>query len=244
MRILLISPAIYDWRNQLIKQKRVWLPGLTLPYIAALLPSHYLITIVDETSEEIPFEKPWDLVCITTIGASYIRASEIAREFKSRNVRVIVGGMAATLTGTNGYDDDFDSFVEGEVETIIHTIVADFEKGSLQKHYKGELANLSSLPIPKYELFNRKRIGFWLPVQTSRGCIYKCPYCSVTAFNHFKFRQMPIDYVVACIKRGKELGYTNFTFIDDSIASDLKQLTKLSLPIIPLKISWRTQCTI
>lgn len=242
--ILFVSPAIYNWRGKLIKQGRVWLPGLTLPYIAALLPKDYSIRIVDETSEEIPFDEHWDLIFISSIGASYIRAAEIARLFKVKNIPVIVGGMAATLTGTNGFDEDFNSFVEGEVETIINTIIFDFENGMLQKHYKGELANLSSLPIPKYELFNKKKIGFWLPVQTSRGCIYKCPYCSVAAFNHFKFRQMPIDYVVACIKRGKELGYSNFTFIDDSIASDINHLKMLCEAIIPLKIYWMTQCTI
>jgi radical SAM superfamily enzyme YgiQ (UPF0313 family) len=244
MKVLLISPAIYDWRGKLIKKGRVWLPGLTLPYIAALLPKDYSIRIVDETSEEIPFEEHWDLIFISSIGASYIRAAEIARLFKAKNIPVIVGGMAATLTGTKGFDDDFNSFVEGEVETIINTIISDFEKGNLKKKYVGELANLSSLPIPKYELFNKNRIGFWLPVQTSRGCIHKCPFCSVAAFNHFKFRQMPIDYVVACIMRGKELGYSNFTFIDDSIASDINHLKKLCEAIIPLKINWMTQCTI
>jgi radical SAM superfamily enzyme YgiQ (UPF0313 family) len=246
MKVLFVSPAIYDWRSNLIKQKRVWLPGLTLPYLAALFPSNYEITIVDETSEEIQFEENWDLVCISSIGASYIRAAEIARLFKVKNIPVIVGGMAATLTGTNGFDNDFNSFTEGEVETIINTIISDFENGKLKKHYKGEQTNLSSfsLPIPRYELFNKKKIGFWLPVQTSRGCVYKCPYCSVAAFNQFKFRQMPIDYVVACIKRGKELGYSNFTFIDDSIASDINHLKKLCEAIIPLKIYWMTQCTI
>jgi len=82
MKVLLISPAIYDWRGKLIKQNRVWLPGLTLPYLAALFPKKYEITIVDETSEEIPFHEHWDLVCISSIGASYIRASEIAQLFK------------------------------------------------------------------------------------------------------------------------------------------------------------------
>jgi radical SAM superfamily enzyme YgiQ (UPF0313 family) len=246
MKILLISPAIYDCRGKLIKQGRVWLPGLTLPYIAALLPKDYSIRIVDETSEEIPFDEQWDLIFISSIGASYIRAAEIARLFKAKNIPVIVGGMAATLAGTNGFDGDFNSFVEGEVETIIHTIISDFENCNLKKHYKGEQVNLSSfaLPIPQYELFNKKKIGFWLPVQTSRGCIHKCPYCSVAAFNHFKFRQMPIDYVVDCIQRGKELGYSNFTFIDDSIASNINHLKKLCEAIIPLKIYWMTQCTI
>jgi radical SAM superfamily enzyme YgiQ (UPF0313 family) len=244
MRILLISPAIYDWRGNLIKQKRVWLPGLTLPYLAALLPKEYSISIVDETSEEVPFQEKWELVCISSIGASYIRAAEIAREFKTRNVPVIVGGMAATLTGTNGYDECFDSFVIGEVETIINTIVADFENGKLKKIYKGKLSELVSPPIPKYELFNKERIGFWLPVQTSRGCVHKCPYCSVAAFNQHMFRQMPIDYVVACIQKGKELGFSNFTFIDDSIASDIGHLKKLCEAIIPLRIYWMTQCTI
>lgn len=246
MKVLLVSPAIYDWRGKLIKQGRVWLPGLTLPYIAALLPKDYFIKIVDETSEEIPFEENWDLVCISSIGASYIRAAEIARLFKVKNIPIIVGGMAATLTGTNRFDEDFNSFVEGEVEIIINTIISDFENGNLKKYYKGEQTDLTSnnLPIPKYELFNKKKIGFWLPVQTSRGCVHKCPYCSVAAFNHFKFRQMPIDYVVACIKRGKELGYSNFTFIDDSIASDINHLKKLCEAIIPLKIYWMTQCTI
>lgn len=101
-----------------------------------------------------------------------------------------------------------------------------------------------TLPCLKYELFDRTRIGFWLPIQTSRGCVHRCPYCSVAAFNQHRFRQMPIEYVVTCIKKGKELGYRNFTFIDDSIASDLNHLRELCEAVIPLKIFWMTQCTI
>jgi len=40
MKTLLISPAIYDWRGRLIKQKRVWLPGLTC---ADALPGNRII---------------------------------------------------------------------------------------------------------------------------------------------------------------------------------------------------------
>jgi radical SAM superfamily enzyme YgiQ (UPF0313 family) len=244
MRVLLISPAIYDWQGKLIKQKRVWLPGLTLPYLAALFPGHYSVTLLDETSENIPFLEKWDLVGISSIGASYIRATEIAREFKSKNIPVIVGGMSATLSGRNVMDEHFTSFVSGESEKIMETIISDFEKGSLKKHYKGELADLSTAPIPKYELFNRGKIGFWLPVQTSRGCIHQCPYCSVAAFNQYKYRKFPLDYVVQCIQKGKRLGFSNFTFIDDSIASDPDHLRSLCEAVIPMKIHWMTQCTI
>jgi radical SAM superfamily enzyme YgiQ (UPF0313 family) len=244
MRILLISPAIFDSRGNLIKQNRIWLPGLTLPYIAALIPNQHEIAIIDETSEDVPYDQKWDLVLISSIGAGVVRASEIAAVFQSRHIPVIIGGIAASLTGVEEFGKYFDSFVEGEAETVIDEILKDFEQGELKKYYKGEIADLSKSPIPRYELMNRSKIGFWMPVQSSRGCKHKCPFCSVAAFNNGNLRKFPIEYIVECVRKVKKLGYSNITLIDDSIASDLNHLKELCEALIPLKVYWMSQCTI
>lgn len=181
---------------------------------------------------------------ISSIGASLIRATEIAVLFRSRNIPVIAGGIAASLTPPDGYSQYFTSFVKGEAETIIGEILMDYEKGELKKNYKGQIADLTNSPIPRYELMNKHTIGYWMPVQSSRGCIHKCPFCSVSAFNNGNFRKFPIEYVVACIRKIKKLGYSYITLIDDSIASDINHLHDLCRALIPLKIYWMSQCTI
>jgi len=244
MRILLISPAIYDWRGKLIRQKRIWLPGLTLPYLAALMPSDYDIKIIDETSEEIPFNEKWDLVGISSIGASLHRATEISNIFREQGIPVIVGGISATLMGPEYFKDQFTSYVTGETENTWPEIQQDFESNRLKPFYTGTPADLSQVPVPRYDLFNPKKIGYWMPVQSSRGCIYNCPFCSVASVHKGKFRKFPIDYVIKSVLKVKELGYRNITIIDDSIGSDVKHLKELCEELIPLKINWMSQCTI
>lgn len=244
MRILILSPAIYDWKGKLIKQNRVWLPGLTLPYIAALFPKDNTIRILDETAEEIPFNQKWDLVCITAIGASFIRAIEISKEFQNKSVQVLGGGIAPSLMDFQNKNGEFTSFINGEFENIFDQVYNDFLSNNLKSYYTGTQAELSNPVIPRYDLFNRNRIGYWMPVQSSRGCKYSCPFCSVTSFHKGIYRKFPIEHVIECIRTIKKMGCSNITLIDDSIGSDIDHLRELCIQLIPLKINWMSQCTL
>ncbi|MEN8201964.1 MAG: radical SAM protein [Bacteroidota bacterium] len=244
MKILLLSPTIYDRNKNLIKQKRVWLPGLTLPYLAALTPEDSEIRILDETTEEIPFDEHWDLVGMTSVGASIIRAWEIADQFRKGGTSVVLGGISATLAGYEPNKDHCDALVLGEADGVWTQVIEDAREKRLKPVYEGTRPDLENTPIPRYDLFNKSKIGFWMPVQASRGCVHSCPFCSVASFYCSTYRTYPLEKVVESVEFIKKLGYNHITIIDDSIGSDISFLEALSKVLIPLKIKWMSQCTL
>lgn len=68
MNVLLIGPTALDYYGRPIKQRKLHLPGLTLPMLAAVTPGNVNLRLLSESVEEIPFDEQWDLVVI--IGGS------------------------------------------------------------------------------------------------------------------------------------------------------------------------------
>ena len=79
--------------------KRANLPVACLALLAALVPDHHQVTLIDENVEDIDFERLGraDLVCLTGMSIQGRRLIEILEEVKSRGVMVVVGGPMATV---------------------------------------------------------------------------------------------------------------------------------------------------
>jgi hypothetical protein len=97
IRVLLIGPTALDYEGRPIKLRRLHLPGLTLPALAAVTPPDVHVRICLETVEDIPFDEPWDLVGLTGMGSGVVRAWQIADEFRRRDVKVVIGGIGPCL---------------------------------------------------------------------------------------------------------------------------------------------------
>ena len=61
-------------------------------YLSAVTPSHWDIKIIDENIDEFKFEEA-DLVGITGFTSSINRAYEIARLYRKKKIKVIMGGI-------------------------------------------------------------------------------------------------------------------------------------------------------
>lgn len=244
MKILFINPGIYDRQRKLIKQKRVWLPGLTLPHLAALTPPDIEVRIVDEISAEVPEDDHWDLVAVSSMGTGIVRAWELGNHFRSMGIPVVLGGVAATLGGPETSRAHCDAIVLGEAENIWLELLEDARRRHLRPVYHGPPADLSRLPIPRYDLLERDKIGFWLPLQTTRGCQNRCRFCSVASFHHGTYRVRPLDQIQRDIEAIRNRGYSKIAIIDDSIGLDLGFLKDLCRLLIPYKIQWMSQCTL
>src|SRR5262245_42403055 len=114
MRVALIAPTALDMAGRPIKQRRLDLPGLTLPMLAAVTPPDVDLHLISETVEDIPYEEPWDLVGLTGMGSGIVRAWQIADEFRRRGVPVVIGGIAASLGDPEWSLAHADSLVIGE----------------------------------------------------------------------------------------------------------------------------------
>jgi radical SAM superfamily enzyme YgiQ (UPF0313 family) len=190
-RLVLVNP-VNPVRTGLTVNKSSRFPPLGLGIVAALMPEHWDVELVDENWETFAYREA-DLVGITAFTASASRAYEIAAVYRKRGVPVVMGGIHAS-TCTEEALRFADAVVVGEAETAWPQVVADVEAGQLRQVYRGEWGVLAGLPRPRRDLFHPGYM--FASVQTSRGCPMDCEFCSVTAFNGRRYRRRPPEEVL------------------------------------------------
>lgn len=244
-RLLLIQPTQYSGDGRrLVKQRRLHLPGLAFPLLAALAPKHWEVEITLELIEEVDFDHPADLVGIGAMGHSIFRGMEIAREFRHRGKPVFFGGSMASLV-PGLLAEVADSVVIGDAEISFPLLLGDFEAGRpLRPRYDFPVDSLAELPVPRYDLLLDKRIGDMLPVQAGRGCNHECTFCSIAAIYKHRYHPRPVPAVVRDIQEVRRLGFRKFLLIDDNIISNHAYFVELCNAIRPLKMTWASQCSI
>ncbi|MDT8872820.1 hypothetical protein RAA17_21315 [Komagataeibacter rhaeticus] len=99
-RLLIIQPSHYRSRTDrtLFKTRRRQMVPLALPYLAALTPPEWTVTLLDEQLEDIDFNVPVDVVALTAWTLHSTRAYDIAAAFRRRGVKVIMGGPMSSST--------------------------------------------------------------------------------------------------------------------------------------------------
>lgn len=243
-KLLIIQPTFYqDPENGILhKSKRRSLVGLTLPYLAALTPLEWEVQLIDEQLQEIDFDAPADVVALTTWTINALRAYEVARRFRERGIPVIMGGPH-TYFHAEEAAAHCDAVGIGEGELIWRPMLEDAAAGRLKPVYRSEeMHPLEGLPRPRYELLNLRLHGWFrtYTVQTSRGCPFKCDFCSERFFVGERYRQRPVDEVVAEIRA---IGARRVFFADSMFAGKKARAMALMEALIPLKIRWSTLCT-
>lgn len=235
MRLEIIQP--YHRTNVKLWGK-MYMSQLTLPVLAGLAPDDVEVSISDENVRPIDFNKPVDLVCITTLTPSASRAYEIADEFRSRKRKVVLGGVHPTLMPEEA-SQHADAVVVGEAEEVWQQLLKDFKAGKLKRLYKSnQKPDLKGLPMPRRELMDEKAYVDIPKVETSRGCPFNCNFCSTTAFFGRRMRYRPVSEVVSELKEMKP----HFVFFtDNNIIGNSKYAKELFKALIPLKIKWISQ---
>ncbi|MBN2562530.1 MAG: B12-binding domain-containing radical SAM protein [Phycisphaerae bacterium] len=173
---------------------RVWKP-LGLLTLAALTPPKWEIRVFDENVREPDYgnlPRP-DLVGITAFTSQANRAYEVAADFRSRGVPVVMGGIHSTMCPDEAAAR-VDSVVTGEAEPVWAQVLADARQGALRPLYEGAHAKMDEVPPARHDLLTGDYA--FGSIQTTRGCPLNCSFCSVTAFNGFRYRQRPVADVV------------------------------------------------
>jgi len=246
--VLFIQPTQYGPDGSLCKQKKIHLPGLVFPHLAAMTPAHWdvrlLLEVVDEVDIEAEISKGVDLVAIGAMGYAIYRGVEIADAFRARGVTVVFGGYMASMVAEKVLEHA-DSVVIGDAEISWPMVLADFDRdGTLERTYDHPVTDLSDLPLPRYELLTAKPLGTMLPVQAGRGCPHLCSFCSVACIYKGRYLHRPVDDVMRDIKRVKELGFKGFYLLDDNIVANPGFLGQLCDRIEPLGMTWASQCSL
>lgn len=243
-KILFIQPTQYAENGKLCKQRRINLPGLAFPLLAAYTPKNWKVEVLIEVVDQIDFASNADIVAIGSMGHATFRGLEIAAEFKKRGKTVVMGGYMVSMAYREAMKH-VDSVIIGDAEIAYPKMMHDFETtGKVESLYHYPISELRDLPIPRYELLTQKRIGLMLPVQAGRGCTYNCSFCSIACLYQGKYLFRPVDEVVRDIIEVKRLGFKRFYLIDDNIVSNPKYLKELCEKITPLNMKWASQCAI
>jgi len=250
MRLQLINPCnpLVSLANQKANRwnhYRVWKP-LGLLVLAGLTPPEWEITVLDENlgvPEYSRLPRP-DLVGITAFTSQANRAYELATEFRRLGVRVVMGGIHATMCSQEALAH-VDAIVTGEAEGVWAKVLDDARQGRLQKVYAGQHVDLADVPPARHDLL-KEGYAFG-SVQTTRGCPLNCSFCSVSAFNGNRYRHRPIEHVIQELRTIREKW---ILLVDDNLigtsAAHLERAKELFRAMIRVDLgkSWICQVTI
>ncbi len=233
MKILLIHPLK---RGRLGGKKLIkpYIPPLTIPTLAGLTPEGVNVELCDESVDEVDFNTDADLIGITGITSQINRGYDIAKAFRNKGKKVIMGGIhvSSQIEEARQFAD---SIVIGEAEDVWSDIIEDFQNNNLKEEYKADnYCDLKTLVIPKYELLilNRYRKSTGtniprLPIQATRGCPFNCNFCTVTKFWGPKIRKKPLENVERELLNIKALGTNRVFFTDDNFIADVQYTREL-----------------
>ena len=209
--------------------------------VAAATPQGIDIELIDETVDmRINFKTDADLVAIFMSTPDAVKAYTVADKFRKRGKTVVMGGLHPSALPDEALMH-CDAVLIGEQEGIWEELLADFQIKQLKKKYeRQEPVDLALLnPYPNHLIDKRRYEGVW-SVVVSRGCRFKCAYCTVHRFfNTISYR--PVEHIVDEIK---ECSAQWIELHADNLIADREYAIKLFEAIKPLGIQWIAECTI
>ena len=238
-KILIIQPSHYVSKNDrtVFKSRMRALVPLTLPYLAALTPKDWDVTLVDEQLQDIDFNTKPDLVAITSWTVHSIRGYDVARKFRDQGIPVIMGGPHVWFHPEEA-SKHCDAIGIGEGEPIWSKMLEDAAAGQLQKVYQApQMKSISDLPLPRWDMLDLRKYGPFktFSLMSSRGCPMQCEFCSERLYLGGGFRVRPVEDVIADIKH---TGSKNVFFGDSDFGGKRAHAMKLMEAMIPLKLRW------
>lgn len=241
MRALLVNPLFpetyWSQRHALpYVRKRCLLPPLGLITVAAMLPDHWELKVIDLNVEPLTDEHlRWaDVAMLTGMLAQSASLHEVLHRCQQHGLRTVVGGPYATSV-PEGLSDA-DHLVVGEAEDLIQDLAADLEAGRAAPVYRAsDRPRLQTSPVPRYDLL---RTGAYhhMALQFSRGCPFNCEFCDITAMFGKVPRTKDDDQVLAELEAIRRTGFKgDVFFVDDNFIGN-KQAVRGLLPRIA---DWR-----
>ncbi len=214
---------------------------------------------IDSLVKEIVAQN-FDLVGITATSPIFHKAVALARSLKSSGFKkpVLIGGEHMNIFKKEAFLDCFDYGFYGESDFVFNRFLEIIEKGSrdfspiqgfiYRKDGKvvetlpaERIKDLDELLFPAMHLLQHQKYVMtfakfkkraYLPVMATRGCPFKCVYCSEPLTNpHVRFRS-PENIVDEIEKWSQDLSITHFFFMDSNLTLKREQVEGLCREIL------------
>jgi radical SAM superfamily enzyme YgiQ (UPF0313 family) len=244
MRVVLISPKgpLYRHRGGIWKKSLRYQP-LTLTTLAALIPTELPVEVrlIDEGIADVPLDLDADLIGLTVITGTAMRAYELADHFRRRGIAVVLGGPHVTLIPEDA-QPHADAIVVGYAEDTWPQLLRDFAAGEMKPRYhQSPGLEIGGRPFPRRDLLPSKHFLTNNVFEATRGCVHSCDFCVVpTAWGRKPFHK-PVAEVIADITQH---GARKLIFIDLNLVAHRGYALELFRALIPLKVQWYGLATV
>ena len=209
-----------------------------------------------------------DIIGVSVLSYSLKCSVEIIKIIKNvkPQIKVIIGGPHCTLFPKKALEETkADISVQGDGEIIFNDIKkAIIKKGDFSKipgiYYKENghikkgaplklIEDLNSIPFPSRHLIKKYNYGKeynpnikkgeFTSVVMSRGCPFRCKFCSRNSISMKKYRIRSAENTLEEIKELYQQGYRYVAFEDDSFLSNKIEVHKLFEGIIKENIDMK-----
>jgi len=229
-----------------------------------IVDSNILNYTIRDVERELRSFNP-DVVGITSVTPSIYEAYKVAETAKKvrEDCKVVLGGPHATFMPRQTMEECkyIDIIVKGEGEETTRELIENIEKGAPLSEVKGItfrekneiidteprlfIKNIDNIPFPSRDLLPIHLYKFngvkYTTMLTSRGCPFKCSFCSSSRLFGGYWRGRSPENVLEEMKTVyEEYGIRNIEFIDDTFTLNQERAEKICDEIIKQgwDISW------
>ncbi|HPV14193.1 MAG TPA: radical SAM protein [Candidatus Cloacimonadota bacterium] len=246
MTILLVSPTATTGGLEMMRRGHQVYQGILYIAASARDAGHRAVVVqadVNNLHRYIRRYKP-EVIGFTCVTAVYPLVCEMIRYVKEKHPEIItvVGGHHVTFMYKETLQETGVDFVcRGEGEEVFPALLAALEAKDRYPAITGMvylkdgqffnderivlLDDINKIPRITLDLVAPEST-FTPKIVSSRGCPFKCSYCSITAFYGGKYRQRRVEDVIADIRDYISWGYTQFWFHDDNFTTDAAWLNR------------------
>jgi len=242
-RILLVNAI-----NTSVEVERRY-PNLGLGYLASVLRKNFSekklkILIADHNIKKTTESFRPNIVGISSVSQNYNIALSYSDYFKKLGIPYIIGGIhisnipgslhRGAVAGCKGEAEDtivdlINMYFESDLSNnrlseIPGLVFFDNNDALVESPARPLIKHLDNIPFPARDLLPIRPHTYMF---TSRGCPYRCTFCSSSRFWH-KLRYFSAEYVVEEIELLlDEYNVTMISFFDDLFASNRKRLERI-----------------
>jgi len=191
----------------------------------------------------------YDLVGISAMTKNYTKAIQLAHQIKERkNIPVVIGGVHIS-TLPESINPIFSGAIIGEGEK---SFLQYLKTQKIPIPPPISMSYIDRLPLPDWDLVDQRyfeeapnttfgECGVEGVILTSRGCPYKCVFCSTQKFWGNKVKFHSAEYVEKLVLDLKWRGVTHIQIWDDLFTINRKRLKELVPPLKKTGIKFNCQ---
>src|SRR4030043_139495 len=216
--------------------------------------------IEDVAEPDWSFIESSDLVCLSTITSTAIKAYRMAKRLNGEEIRVIIGGTHPTFLPDEALEYA-DFVIRGEGEHSLVELLEYLEKGTpalsgirglayrdrdgrnVHNPPREFIQDLDSLPEPDFSLVHNWSPSNPYPVATSRGCPYDCTFCSVVRMFGRSYRFKSVEATLKELKYVASVSKATKFIVDDNFAANNRRTKEILRGMIAegIKTRWSAQ---